>query len=102
MCTRECLALVADTSLSGLWVTRELEALIAARGKPGMIVSDNEFTSNAILGLADRTKIDWQYIAPGWPTDNAFIVSFNGKLRAECLNAHGFLSLDDTRLKMEE
>ena len=66
-CTRECLALVADTSLSGLRVARELEALIATRGRPDMIVSDNgtEFTSNAILGFADRTRIDWHYIAPG-------------------------------------
>ncbi len=60
-CTRECLALVADTSLSGLRVARELEALIANRGRPRMIVSDNgtEFTSNAILGFADRQRIDW-------------------------------------------
>ncbi len=66
-CTRECLALVADTSLSGLRVARELEALIVSRGRPSMIVSDNgtEFTSNAILGFADRQQIDWHYIAPG-------------------------------------
>ena len=64
-CTRECLALVADTSLSGLRVARELETLIATRGRPRMIVSDNgtEFTSNAILGFADRRRIDWHYIA---------------------------------------
>jgi len=63
-CTRECLALVADTSLSGLRVARELDALIATRGRPAMIVSDNgtEFTSNAILGFADRSKIDWLLI----------------------------------------
>ncbi len=68
-CTRECLALVADTSLSGLRVARELETLIAGRGRPKMIVSDNgtEFTSNAILSFADRLRIDWHYIAAGKP-----------------------------------
>jgi putative transposase len=82
-CTRECLALVAHTSLSGMRVARELEALIVTRGKPAMIVSDNgtEFTSNAILGFADHTKIDWHYIAPGKPIQNAFTESFNGRLR---------------------
>lgn len=69
-----------------------------------MIVSDNgsEFTSNAILQWTDRTKVDWHYIAPGKPIQNAFIESFNGKFRAECLNTHWFLSLDDARSKMEE
>jgi putative transposase len=87
-CTRECLALVADTSLSGLRVARELEALIASRGKPTMIVSDNgtEFTSNAILGFADLQHIDWHYIAPGKPMQNGFIESFNGRLGDELLN----------------
>ena len=50
-CTRECLALVADTSLSGVRVARELDRLVIKRGRPKMIVSDNgsELTSNAIL-----------------------------------------------------
>ena len=66
-CTRECLAAVADTSLSGTRVARELDCLIAFRGKPAMIVSDNgtELTSNAILGWADQTQVGWHYIAPG-------------------------------------
>jgi len=87
-CTRECLALIADTSLSGLRVARELEALMAERGRPAMIVSDNgtEFTSNAILGFADRQRINWHYIAPGKPMQNGFIESFNGRLRDELLN----------------
>lgn len=86
-CTRECLALVADTSLSGLRIARELDRIIEERGKPRMIVSDNgsEFTSNAILQRADRTKVDWHYIAPGKPIQNAFIESFNGRLRDEFL-----------------
>jgi len=82
-CTRECLALVADTSLSGVRVARELDRLMSKRGKPKMVVSDNgsELTSNAILTWADRTHVDWHYIAPGKPTQNAFIESFNGRLR---------------------
>ena len=98
-CTRECLALVADTSISGLRVARELEALIASRGKPQMVVSDNgtEFTSNAILGFADRVRIDWHYIAPGKPIQNAFIESFNGRLRDELLNETLVTSLSHAR-----
>lgn len=87
-CTRACLALVADTSLSGTRVARELDALTSARGKPAMIVSDtgSEFTSNAILAWADRSKVRWRYIAPGRLMQNAFIESFNGRLRDEFLN----------------
>ncbi|QAS83253.1 IS3 family transposase (plasmid) [Rhizobium acidisoli] len=98
-CTRECLALVADTSLSGLRVARELDRIIEERGKPRMIVSDNgsEFTSNAILQWADRTKVDWHYIAPGKPIQNAFIESFNGRLRDELLNETLFSSLAHAR-----
>ncbi|MBY4612796.1 MULTISPECIES: IS3 family transposase [Rhizobium] len=98
-CTRECLALVADTSLSGLRVARELDRIIERRGKPRMIVSDNgsEFTSNAILQWADRTKVDWHYIAPGKPIQNAFIESFNGRLRDELLNETLFSSLTHAR-----
>lgn len=68
-CTRECLGLVADTSLSGLRVARELDRIIEGRGKPKMIVSDNgsELTSNAILQWTDRTRLEWHYIAPGKP-----------------------------------
>jgi len=60
-CTRENLALVADTSLSGLRVARELDRVIAERGRPKMIVSDNgsEFTSNAIQAWADQARVDW-------------------------------------------
>jgi putative transposase len=86
-CTRECLTLVADTSLSGLSVATEPETLMARRRRPKMIVSDNgtEFSSNAILAFADRMRIDWHYIAPGKPIHNAFIESFNGRLRDELL-----------------
>ena len=73
-CTRECLALVADTSLSGARVARELDRLTIERGKPKMVVSDNgsELTSNAILTWADHSRVEWHYIAPGKPMQNAF------------------------------
>ena len=78
--TRECLALVPDTSLSGAQVTRELDVIIQVRGIAKTIVSDNgtEMTSSAVLKCCQKTKIDWHYIAPGKPTQNAFIESFNG------------------------
>jgi putative transposase len=83
--TRECVALVADTSLSGLRVVRELDMAIAHRGRPQTIVSDNgtEFTSMAMLQWSQETQIEWHYIAPGKPTQNAFIESFNGRLLDE-------------------
>jgi len=101
--TRENLALIAETSLSGLRVTRELDRVISERGMPGTIVSDNgtEFTSMAILRWVQDTGIDWHYIAPGKPTQNAFIESFNGKLRDECLNETLFSSLADARETLE-
>jgi len=94
-CTRECLTLLADTSLSGVRVARELDRLIAERGKPKMIVSDNgtEFTSNAILTWAEGAGVEWHYIAPGKPMQNGFIESFNGRLRDELLNETLFSSL---------
>ena len=102
-CTRECLALVADTSLSGLRVVRELDRLLVERGKPRTIVSDNgtELTSNAILAWADETRIGWHYIAPGKPVQNAFIESFNGRLRDEFLNETLFRSLHQAREALE-
>ena len=80
--SRECLTLVADTSLSGARVARELDQVIAKRGRPQTIVSDNgtELTSMAILHWSQDRGIDWHYIAPGKPTQNAFVESFNGRL----------------------
>ena len=97
--TRENVALVADTSLSGARVVRELSSAMAARGRPNTIVSDNgtEFTSMAILKWVQETGLDWHYIAPGKPTQNALIESFNGKLRDECLNENLFSSLADAK-----
>lgn len=72
--TAECLCLVADTSLSGLRVARELDTVIASRKSPAMIVSDNgtEFTSMAILLWSQERLVEWRYIAPGKPQQNAF------------------------------
>jgi putative transposase len=97
--TRECLGLVADTSLSGARVARELDAVIAWRGKPRTCVSDNgtELTSMAILAWSKGTNVDWHYIAPGKPQQNAFVESFNGRLRDECLNEQAFSSLTEAR-----
>src|SRR5882757_9030479 len=97
--TRECLALVADTSLPGLRVARELEAIVARRGRPAMCVSDNgtELTGMAILRWCQEIRIEWHYIAPGKPTQNAFIESFNGRLRDELLNETLFTSIAQAR-----
>ena len=101
--TREALAIVVDVTLSGLRVARELTKLIMRRGKPKMIVSDNgtELTSHAILKWSQDTGIEWHYIAPGKPTQNAFVESFNGRLRDECLNEHLFGSLHEARRIIE-
>jgi putative transposase len=102
-CTRECLALVADTSIPGLRVARELDRVVVGRGKPVAIVSDNgtELTSNAMLRWADERRVAWHYIAPGKPTQNAFIESFNGRLRDELLNETLFRSLPHARVVLE-
>lgn len=101
--TREALALVVDTSIGGVRVVRELDAVIARRGRPSMIVSDNgtELTSRAVLEWTNRTGVEWHYIAPGKPTQNAFVESFNGRFRDECLNEEVFASLAEARAVIE-
>ena len=102
-CTRQCLALIADTSISGRRVARELDDIIRQWGRPNTIVSDNgtELTSNAILSWADVTGVGWHYIAPGKPQQNGFIESFNGRLRDELLNETLFRSLPHARAILE-
>lgn len=102
--TRECLKIVIDTSLSGQRVARELSELMQEKGKPEEIISDNgtEFTSRAILEWSNDKKIAWKYIEPGKPTQNAYIESFNGKLRDECLNENWFMNLKEARKIVEE
>jgi putative transposase len=82
-----------------LRVVRELDALIAIRGRPAIIVSDNgtELTSMAILRWSQEQRIEWHYIAPGKPQQNAFVESFNGRLRDELLNETLFVSLVHAR-----
>lgn len=101
--SRECLALVVDNSLSGVRVARELDRIVEIRGSPCMIVSDNgtELTSRAILAWQQEHRVEWHYIAPGKPTQNGFIESFNGRLRDECLNEHLFTSLPEARRIIE-
>jgi putative transposase len=86
--TRECLAAVPDTSISGQRVLREQTRLIAQRGKRGMIVSDNstEITSNVVPAWCDQIGAEWHYIAPGKPMQNGYVESFNGRMRDELLN----------------
>ena len=102
--TRECLALVVDTSLTGLRVARELDRIAEQRRYPCMIVSDNgtELTSNAILAWQQQRGVEWHYIAPGKPMQNGFVESFNGRLRDECLNEHLFANLNQARGIIEE
>ncbi|TBX98659.1 IS3 family transposase, partial [Rhizobium laguerreae] len=102
--TRECLAAIPDTSISGRRVARELTTLIERRGKPGMIVSDNgtELTSNAILAWSKDHKVEWHYIAPGKPMQNGYVESFNGRMRDELLNESLFFGLDHARSAIAE
>jgi putative transposase len=100
--TKECLGAIPDTSISGRRVARELAAIVARRGKPSSIVSDNgtEFTCNATLAWCKEAGIDWHFIAPGKPIQNAFVESFNGRMRDEFLNETLFFGLDDARTRI--
>lgn len=82
--TRQCLCPVADTSLSGGRLSRELDSLIAGRGKPMTIFSDNgtEMTSMAILKWCQETQVEWHDIAPSKPMQNGFVESFNAAASA--------------------
>ena len=100
--TRECLAAIPDTSISGRRVARELTILIERRGKPGMIVSDNgtQFTSNAMFAWAQDNRVIWHFFTPGKPMQNGFCESFNGRMRDKLLNESLFLGLDHARTKI--
>ncbi len=97
--TRECLAIEVDTSLSGDRTVRVLDAIADVRGYPKTLVMDNgtELTSLVMLCWARDRKVRLHYIQPGKPTQNAYIESFNGKFRDECLNEHEFSTLDEAR-----
>jgi putative transposase len=102
-CSRECPAILVDTSIGGVRVVRLMEELRATRNLPTAIVCDNgpEFTSRAFLAWAQERGIDLQFIQPGKPTQNAFVESFNGKFRFEELDAHWYVSLTDARRQIE-
>lgn len=99
--TRECLKIEVDTSLGGARVVRTLNEIIAARGRPRMLLTDNgpEFTGRALDQWAYQTGVALDFIDAGKPQQNAYIESFNGKFRDECLNEHWFVTLWDAREK---
>jgi putative transposase len=101
--TRECLAIEVDTSLSGHRVARVLDAIASVRGYPKTIVMDNgtELTSLAMLCWARDRRVRLHYIQAGKPTQNAFIESFNGRFRDECLNENEFTNLAEARQIIE-
>jgi putative transposase len=101
--TRECPALLVETSLSGQQVTRLLDQVIGQRGRPLAVRCDNgpEFTSRHFIGWCEASGIALIHIQPGKPMQNGYVESFNGRLRAECLNANWFLNLRDAREKIE-
>ena len=102
--TRECLAIEVDTSLPGARVVRVLERLAAMGRQPLHIVVDNgpEFASKAVDQWAATRGVSLRFIDPGKPMQNAYIESFNGKFRDECLSQHWFISLEEARSVSEE
>lgn len=97
--SRECLAFEVDTSIGGGRVCRVLERIAESRGVPDIIMTDNgpEFTGNAMDEWSHRRGVKQHFIRPGKPTENAFIESFNGRFRDECLNDNWFTSLPQAR-----
>jgi putative transposase len=100
----DCLAIEVGTSLTGERVSRVLERLCELRAVPSVIQSDNgpEFRGRMMDEWAYRRGVRLQFIEPGKPIQNAFIESFNSRMREECLNDQVFLSLDDARRKIEQ
>jgi putative transposase len=98
-CTREPLAMEVDTSFPGIAVAAVLTRLVTARGRPDRIVCDDgpEFISRALAVWAAEHGVILHHIQPGKPNLNAFVESFNSRVRDECLNQHRFLSLVDAR-----
>ena len=96
---RECLATEVDTSIPGARVVRVLERLGEVNGWPEVLVMDNgpEFAGQALDVWAYERQVRLHFIEPGKPVQNAFIESFNGKFRDECLNEHWFVTLADAR-----
>jgi putative transposase len=101
--TREALAIEVDTSLPGGRVVRVLERLALERGVPDEIVLDNgpELAGKALDQWAYERGVWLRFIEPGKPIQNAFVESFQGRLRDECLDRHWFLGLGDARHTVE-
>ena len=102
--TKECLLIIADFSISGIRVARELDWLLLTCSKPGAITVDNgpEFSGIALDRGAYKNQVKLDFIRPGKPVENAYIESFNGKLRHECLNQHYFKTLEEARKTIED
>jgi putative transposase len=101
--TREALAIVVDGGIRGEHVVQAVERIAAQRGAPQLIRVDHgpEFVSKVLDRWAYERGVTLDFSRPGKPTDNCFVESFNGRLRDECLDTHGFLSLEDARSKIE-
>ncbi|HEX2443828.1 MAG TPA: IS3 family transposase [Vicinamibacterales bacterium] len=101
--TRECVAIEVDRSLPGLRVVRVLDRLADTVGLPEILVMDNgpEFSGRALDTWASARGVQLRFIRPGKPIENAFVESFNGKFRDECLNEHWFASVADARALIE-
>ena len=101
--THESVAIVADHAIGGDHLTRILDGICAQRGTPAVIRTDNgpEFTGKAMLNWAYRRGIALRLIEPGKPNQNAYVESFNGRFRDECLNEHWFMSLAHARAVIE-
>lgn len=97
--TKECFRIEVDTSIGGKRVCTVLSQIAAVRGLPSRIVVDNgpEFISNALDAWAYERGVKLHFIRPGKPVDNAYMESFNGKFRDECLNLHWFMSIGHAR-----
>jgi len=100
--TRECVAVHADSSLTGRKVAAALDIAGAERGYPKQITVDNgtEFYSKAMDAWAYHREVKLDFIRPGRPMENGYIESFNGRLRDECLNVELFSDLPDARAKL--
>ena len=101
--THEAVAVVPEHTIGGDHLTRIMDEICARRGKPVIIRSDNgaEFTGRAMLTWAHRNGVTLRLIEPGKPNQNAYIESFNGRFRDECLNENWFTSLFHARVLIE-
>lgn len=102
-CTRECLAIEVDTSITGTRVKAVMERLADLRGLPRSITVDHgpEFEGQVLDAWAYAANVQLAFIRPGKPNENAYIESFNGKFRDECLNEHWFISMAHARQVIE-